>query len=113
MGRAFARSAQIGSRDGISQLFQVSKYSGEPFTSKAARNLFSNERWRVALGDKAREDRPKVPRVFFSALFSRIAEGLTWATRCPDGAAFRPSGEAQRERPAADPGEEVALVESE
>ena len=32
--RAEARSAQIGGPDGISQCFQVSAYSGEPFTSK-------------------------------------------------------------------------------
>src|SRR5690606_30346224 len=31
--RADARSAQIGGPDGISHCFQVSSYSGEPFTS--------------------------------------------------------------------------------
>jgi hypothetical protein len=39
--RSDARSAQIGGPDGISHSLQVSAYSGEPFTSIVARNLFS------------------------------------------------------------------------
>lgn len=41
--RTDARSAQIGGPDGISQRFQVSPYSGEPFASKARRNLLSKD----------------------------------------------------------------------
>jgi len=42
--RADARSAQIGSRCGISHVFQVSEHSGEPFTSSATCNLFAKDR---------------------------------------------------------------------
>jgi len=41
MGRARARSAQIGGPDCISQRFQVNSYSGEPFTSSTASNLLA------------------------------------------------------------------------
>ena len=47
--RARARSRQIGGPDGISQCFQISTYSGEPFTSKLARNLFSKDCCRMVL----------------------------------------------------------------
>jgi hypothetical protein len=33
VGRADARSAQIGGPDGIAQLFQIMAYSGEPLPS--------------------------------------------------------------------------------
>jgi hypothetical protein len=39
--RSPARSAQIGSPAGISQVFHVKANSGEPFTSILARNLLS------------------------------------------------------------------------
>jgi len=58
LGGADARSAQIGGPDGISQCFQVSAYSGEPFTSSFARNLLSKDDWRAALRDEAEEGRP-------------------------------------------------------
>jgi hypothetical protein len=51
--RRDACSAQIGGPDGISQAFQVSAYSGEPFTSSAVRNLLSKDCCRAALGDEA------------------------------------------------------------
>src|SRR5690606_10645840 len=47
--RTDARSRQIGGPDDISQRFQVRPYSGEPFTSSLARNLFSKDNWRTAL----------------------------------------------------------------
>ena len=58
--RADARSAQIGSRHGISQYFQVSEYSGEPFTSSLARNLFAKDDWRSALADEPSHLGPEV-----------------------------------------------------
>jgi hypothetical protein len=58
VGRADARRAQIGGPDGISQVFQVSAYSGEPLTSSAARNLLSNDDWRTALGDEPMKSGP-------------------------------------------------------
>jgi hypothetical protein len=42
--RADARSAQIGSRCGISHAFQVSEYSGEPVASSLACNLLAKDR---------------------------------------------------------------------
>jgi len=41
--RADARSAQIGGPNPIAHRFQVSTYSGEPFTSSRARNLLSSD----------------------------------------------------------------------
>jgi len=58
MGRARARSAQIGGPDGISQTFQVNTYSSEPFTSSLALNLFSKDDWRMALGDEPMKSGP-------------------------------------------------------
>jgi hypothetical protein len=52
MRRTRARSAQIGGPDGISQMLQVSAYSGEPFTSVSARNLLAKDHSRRALGDE-------------------------------------------------------------
>ncbi|HWL54291.1 MAG TPA: hypothetical protein VNQ90_17760 [Chthoniobacteraceae bacterium] len=52
MRRADARSAQIGSRNGISHVFQVSEYSREPLTSKLACNLLAKDRCRAALADE-------------------------------------------------------------
>jgi len=58
VGRTDARSAQIGGPDGISQVFQVNTYSGEPFTSIFALNLFSKADWRMALGDEPMKSGP-------------------------------------------------------
>jgi hypothetical protein len=63
MRRARARSAQIGTPDCISQCFQVSTYSGEPFTSILARNLLSNDRWRAALLNETQELGPQMTLV--------------------------------------------------
>jgi hypothetical protein len=52
VGRADARSAQIGTPAGISKVFQVKANSGEPFASILARNLLSKDRCRSALGDE-------------------------------------------------------------
>ena len=112
MRRADARSAQIGSRDGISQCFQVSEYSGEPFTSSAARNLFAKHDCRMALGDESSKLGPDVPRVFGAEPFARATERLAWAGAGPDRDIFRPAGKAERERPAANACEEVALDEA-
>src|SRR4051812_3646441 len=56
--RADARSAQIGGPDGISQCFQVSSYSGEPNAAILARNLFSKDDCRMALGDEPMKSGP-------------------------------------------------------
>jgi hypothetical protein len=44
-----------------------------------------------------------------AALLSRARKRLTRAGAGPDGTVVGPSGEAQREAPAADAGEEMAL----
>src|SRR5271166_3886292 len=77
MGRARARSAQIGGPDGISQLFQVSAYSGEPFTSILARNLLSKDRCRAALGDEAVKSGPEVSFVGMTFSLSCARKRLT------------------------------------
>jgi hypothetical protein len=109
MRRADARSAQIGSPDGISQRFQVSAYSGEPFTSKRACNLFSKDDWRIALGDEPVELWPKVPFVLFSLPFACAAKWLAGARSCPNRAICWPPGKAESFRPSADSGEEMTL----
>jgi hypothetical protein len=107
--RRDARSAQIGGPNGITQSFQVSAYSGEPFTSKAARNLLAKDDWRTALGDKASPFRPEMSTVGCPLTFPRNGEGLTWTAPRPDGAVARPSGKAQRLRPSGNPREEMCL----
>jgi hypothetical protein len=108
--RADARSAQIGSPAGISQIFQVKTYSGEPFAPIRARNLLAKHRCRSALGDESMKSGPKVALVGVALSFASARKRLTGTGASPDsGGVFKP-GPAQGERPAADPGEEVALV---
>jgi hypothetical protein len=109
MRRTDARSAQIGSCPEISHVFQVSEYSGEPFTPSRACNLLAKDDWRAALADEVGEHRPEVAFVGGAETFSGGREGLARAGACPDGAVFRPAGEAEGERPAADACEEVCL----
>jgi hypothetical protein len=110
MGRARARSAQIGGPDCISHSFQVSAYSGEPFTSVLARNLLSKDCWRAALGDKAAELGPEMAGVGHAKALTRSRERLAGARAGPDRTLI------PRERkgvgPATNAGEEVALVVS-
>jgi hypothetical protein len=107
--RADARSAQIGGPDGISQLFQVNSYSGEPFAPIAARNLLSKHRCRSALGDEAQKSGPKMPLVGFALPLARAGEGLAGATSGPHGAVGGPAGESESKGPAGNPAEKVAL----
>src|SRR5690349_3117369 len=55
MRRADARSAQICGPDFISQCFQVRSNSGEPYAAILARNLLSNDFWRLELRDESPE----------------------------------------------------------
>jgi hypothetical protein len=110
--RSDARSAQIGSPAGISQSFQVKANSGEPFTSILARNLLSKHRCRSPLGDEIVKSGPKVALVGVSLSLASARKRLTRTGAGPDsGNAFK-SCPSQGKRPSADPGEEVALVES-
>jgi hypothetical protein len=58
MGRADARSANIGRRDGVARSFQVSLYKVEPLKPGAAFNLFAKDDWRAALADEMEERWP-------------------------------------------------------
>jgi hypothetical protein len=62
--------------------------------------------------DETPEFGPEVPGIVDSFSLAGGAERLTRATAGPHGAVVGHSSEAQRERPAADAGEEMALVES-
>jgi len=109
VGRADARSAQIGSPAGISQVFQVKANSGEPFTAILARNLLSKDRCRTALGDEAVKSGPKVALVGVPLSLASARKRLTGTGACPDSSGVFESGPSQGERPSADSGEEMAL----
>jgi hypothetical protein len=107
--RGDARSAQIGTPDGISETFQVSAYSGEPFTSIFARNLLSKDRCRAALGDEAVKSGPEVSLVGMAFALSRARKRLTGATGGPDFSVIGPIGKTEGVGPSANAGEEMAL----
>ncbi len=109
MGRSRARSAQIGGPEGISQVFQVSTNSGEPFTSILARNLLSKDFWKSQLGDEIVKSGPEVSFVGMALVRARARKRLTGTGAGPDGATIGPAGKSQGVGPAADPGEEMAL----
>ena len=90
-------------------MLQINSYSGEPFTSKVARNLFSKERCRPALGDEPEKSGPQVSSIGMATSLSSARKRLTGNGAGPDGPLVGPSGEPERMAPAADPGEEVAL----
>jgi hypothetical protein len=77
MRGADARSAQIGGPDSISQCFQVSAYSREPYAAILARNLLSKDDWREALSNEASEDRLEVSFIGFSPAQTRRTKRLT------------------------------------
>lgn len=109
MGRAHARSAQIGGPDCISHVFQVSTYSGEPSASILARNLLSKDNWRVALRDEAVKLGPQVALVGGASVLASGGKRLAGATSGPNGAT--PSDKSQGIGPSADPSEEMTLRE--
>jgi hypothetical protein len=110
--RADARSAQIGSPDGIAQCFQVSAYSVEPRPAVSTRNLLSKDDWREALGDEATPLGPEMPLVVGAFASAGDGEGLAGAGASPDGSVVGPSGESERVAPDSDAGEEVRLRSS-
>lgn len=61
------------------------------------------------LADEPVPLRPEVAVVFFACALARDTERLAGATTCPNRSVVAPSGPAQRDRPEADPREEVAL----
>lgn len=110
--RADARSREIASPDGISQLLQISANSGEPFASRPARNLLSKDDWRAAEIDKRVNSGPEVSLVGMAELLSCARKRLTGKARGPARAV--PSGEVEGVFPSGDPGEEMhSLVAAE
>ena len=109
VGRRDARSAQIGGPDCISQCFQVSTYSGEPSTSKFARNLLSKDDWRIEEGEESSHFGPEVTFVGFALLLARVRERLAGTRAGPDGAIIGPPGKSKSVGPSADAREEVNL----
>jgi len=109
VGRGRARSAQIGGPDGISHRFQISAYSGEPFTSKAACNLFSKDNWRSADVNESGEVGPEVSGIGGSAVPAGVREWLARTTSCPNRDIWGPSSQTEGAIPPADAGKEVGL----
>ena len=109
MGRADARSAQIGGPAGISQCFQISAYSGEPFTSIRIRNLFSKRNCRAALGDEAVKSGPQMSLIGMALALSRARKRLTRTGAGPGVPIIAPSGEPEGERPSTESREEMGL----
>ncbi len=108
--RPDARSAQIGAPDSIAQCFQVSAYSIEPPTPILARNLFSNDDWRIALRDKAEELRPQVAGVGSTSSLTGCGERLAGTTPCPYGSVSPPC-KVKGKGPAGNAAKEMALSE--
>jgi hypothetical protein len=109
VGRADARSRQITRPDGVTDLFQVKRYSIEPFKSVSTANLLANEDCRLALADEAVEFRPEVPFVLLTSAAAGVRKRLTGATSCPNWKVVWNAGEPEGERPARNSGEEMAL----
>jgi hypothetical protein len=106
---AEARSAQIDRPEGVIRSFQVSRNKVEPLEAVAARNLLSKDRCRAALRDETEELRPEVASVVKAASLAGCREGLAGAGAGPDGLVIGHAGHAEREAPAPDAGEEMAL----
>src|ERR1035437_1845470 len=104
MWRADARSAQIGTPDGISSSFHVSAYSGEPFTSIRTRNLFAKDDCRTALGDEPIKRGPQVSFVGMAFPLSSARKRLTRTGAGPDWFISWPSSERESFRPSSEIG---------
>jgi hypothetical protein len=109
MGRADARSAQICRPDSVTQFFQISRYSIEPFTSVFAARLFAKDDCRATLVDEGVELRPEVPFVFLTAAFTGTRNRLTRHTCGPDAFGIRDSREPEGFCPSGNSGKEMTL----
>jgi hypothetical protein len=105
--RTDARSAQIGTPNGILNSFQIKPYSIEPSTPIDACNLLAKDNCRAALADEAKELGPKVPFVGSALTFSCIAKRLAGAGAGPDRGIVTKSGQSQCKRPSANAREKV------
>jgi hypothetical protein len=109
VGKAHARSAQIARPDCVVLVFQVKRYSPEPFEPILACNLLAKDDCRAAEADEPEEVRPEVSLVINPSSTACRGERLARATSRPNGPLIVPPGETQGSRPSADAGEEVAL----
>lgn len=107
-----ASSAEIDRPDGVACSSQVVLNKIEPPEAVLSRNLLSSNGWRSAIPDEPEPVRPKVPLIIKPCSAACRAERLAWARSGPDRAVVRPPGSPEGGGPEADPGEEVALGES-
>jgi len=107
-----AASRQTNRPAGVTFSFQVSLNKIEPSVLNRCFNLLTKDDSRAALADKIEPDRPEVSIIGNAFLRASGAEGLAWATACPNRSVVRPSGKAQGVAPAAKTGEEMALNKS-
>jgi hypothetical protein len=107
---ANARRCKIRRPDGVSLRFQVSRNMVEPSEPIRTRNLLSKDDWRTALADEPKPRRPEMTGILETTAFSGAAERLAWTRARPNRS--NPLGEFEGVGPAADPGEEVALLVS-
>lgn len=97
---------------GVAFALQIIGHGVEPSKPNRSRNLFSKDDCRATLADEAEPIGPQVAIVFEGALLTGGAKRLTGARARPDGAVVAPSCEAQREAPAAETSEEMALCKA-
>jgi len=111
--RAEPRSAGIGRPDGVSLVFQVSRYKVEPFEAASVRNLFAKH-WdsaMLAVREEVQEGGPEVPLVSKPASLASRAERLAGEAGGPDRPVVVPPASPESEAPGPDAGEEMALRE--
>ena len=109
MRGADARSAQICRPNGVTLVFQVSRYSVEPRESKRAANLFSKHHCRRALAYEVCPHSEEVSVVDGFAPAVSNAKRLTRAASGPDRTLIRPPGEPECIGPPSNAGEEMGL----
>lgn len=71
--------------------------------------MLASKRDRSALADEPMPSGPEVAIVSKPISFACLGERLAWAGSGPDPAVVGPSGHAEGERPAAEPGKEMTL----
>jgi hypothetical protein len=112
MRRADARSRQYGRPDGVTKSFQVIRHKIEPVMANRRLNLFSKNRCRPPRADEPEPDGPEMTRIGEAGASSGSRKTLAGTRSCPCRALVRPARQPEREGPAADSGEEMALGKS-
>lgn len=109
MRRADAVCSKYSSPAGVVLTFHICEYSIEPAVPNRAANLLAKDSLRLALADEPEHFWPEVSFVGGTFLFARCRERLAGARAGPDWGFVCNAGETERERPAADAGEEMDL----